>query len=249
MAVEKHEHKGADSPRINWTSLNKDVPQVNTVPTNKALNGERLAFDDGSTQGEYVRINSVWRFLAAGVTTATQASYQSIGITPNVGAWTGGGNNILQNTGIAGQILIPNKIVATSCTYKVVNNTGTIDISIFSEDGQTRYFKEDKVISATGEQTFAFSSAITFEPGIYYAAITVSNNGLGIQTFEDRNGGVGGSPTGNLFPSGEPIITGHFVSSLLVSGSEMPLTFDPTTDLTAGAFQYALATPIIRLDS
>lgn len=58
-----HSHSGGgDQPRIKWTSLIKNIPLVSSAPTNSAVDGEILAYDDGVNFRLYIRINGTWRY-------------------------------------------------------------------------------------------------------------------------------------------------------------------------------------------
>lgn len=115
---------------------------------------------------------------------------------------------------------------------------GTVDIAIYSEDGQTKIFEfETGTISATYTyQTITITPEVYLPAGAYYIAIV-------------GNGSVSASFTGWKSPLDDDTyaLTGGKVTSgyMTVSAGTLPTSFNPVTDITFAHNR----TPILRLDN
>jgi hypothetical protein len=77
---------------------------------------------------------------------------------------------------LIGQIFIPFRITANQISITTINNggtSGTLDITMYSEDGQTQIFSVTtaSINAASNVITSTALSAVVIERGIYYIAI------------------------------------------------------------------------------
>lgn len=133
------------------------------------------------------------------------------------------------------------KITVNKITFNVtaVGAAGTLNIGIFSQDGQTRHISVTTgSISGTGLVTVAVS-AVTLTPGIYYLVVgSVSTASITVSTYADA-----ATISALKLVTSEPRLQGV----LTVTASTMPTTFS-TSD--SGTFQNASDNSmVIRLDN
>lgn len=193
---------------------NADV-LVATTPTN-ADAATSKTYVDARTSGAITSI--VPMPAGGGVTVSTSESM---------------GNN---TTAWFGKFYLPASMTINKLSVNVSAATAsdTLDIGIYSEDGQTKHFEiTTATISGTGVVTTAVSS-VTLPPGMYYTGVCKNGSGthtlttwtFAATTFSD----VAGEDT--------------FAGTKSISAGTLPTTFDPTalTDNNdAGA--------VIRLDN
>lgn len=145
-------------------------------------------------------------------------------------------------TAFLGQIIVPFSITVNKISFAVggVTVAGTIDITLYSEDGQTQIFSTTtNSISTTGVKTVGLS-AVSLSPGVYYIMVNTNSTtnivpyawGQSNEPFTTTNGLLGDVTS-------EPVVRG----TLAISADTPPATFTPSsiTDATE-------STLIIRLD-
>lgn len=144
--------------------------------------------------------------------------------------------------------LLSNPIEVANITIDVlsVSTAGTLDITIYSEDGQSQMIAVTTAsISSAGLVTTAVSPAVFLHPGIYYITVnTNSTTNLNVRSHARcHNEGSAGSYMGenlNRLVTGEPDICGE---DSITAGSP-PSTIDTTT------FQSSAGGPImVRFDN
>jgi len=144
-------------------------------------------------------------------------------------------------TAFVAMVTIPYKITVNKISnyFSTVTGTGTVDLSLYSEDGQTQLFSVTtaSVVSATVYTTAV--SAVEVPAGNYYIMVNPNGAFTACQMYSWATG-VPFQATSSLNDiTSEPIISGTIT---IASGT--PATFNPTADITGGVF-----TPIVRLDN
>lgn len=148
-----------------------------------------------------------------------------------------------------GQVVIPYKITANKISIVNINNAGTdgtLDLSLYSEDGQTRLFSVTtaSITASANVVTTTALSSVVINPGIYYIAIN-PNGTANVSTYFYTNSntvyGTAGLAVGlSGGVSSEPIMTG----TLAISAGTPPATITP------GSITWADNTTLIfRLDN
>ena len=152
-------------------------------------------------------------------------------------------NGLTSSTNMnVGQVVIPAPITVNKVTIRVdvVSVAGTMDISLYTEDGQTQVFSVTTAsISSAGFKTTAVSSVLV-QPGIYYIAIN-SNSTANL----DIAGYTSSAGSNNNFVgwstlSSEPTLEG----SVTITADTPPATITPESISSAVA-----RTLVIRLDN
>ena len=148
-------------------------------------------------------------------------------------------------TAILGQVIVPFQITVNKVSVRLGACPGgdNVDISLYSEDGQTRYFSVTSAVTAGSANTIispAVSSVILY-PGIYYVMINIDST-TGIEFYTWTAAAVPFSTTAGLWSdvSSEPIMCGTYT---ITSGTP------PTTLTLSSITEVASRTPIIRLDN
>ncbi len=164
------------------------------------------------------------------------ATYE-LNIAPQTGSTAGNTNAWV------GQVVIPFKITVNkiSIIVSLVGTAGTLDLSLYSEDGQTRLFSvTTATISATGIITTAVSSVVV-QPGIYYIMLN-PNDTANITTYFWGNQSNPFNVISGFIKDvvSEPVIQGD----LTIAAGTPPTTFSPIA-LTAALYK----TLICRLDN
>lgn len=167
--------------------------------------------------------------------------------TPSIATWltkplapvdAAGTMQLNTNTSMyIGIVDIPHSITVSSITFEVtaVGTTGTLNIALFSEDGQTLYIDQATgSISGAGIVTVA-TTAQVLRAGNYYLGIH-SNSTADITI--NKLGVIDNAK--NLTPVGGAVQVGVAT----ITASTTPSTIDPTTDISASANEY----PLIRFD-
>lgn len=134
----------------------------------------------------------------------------------------------VNTTAYVGQVYIPSKITANKISISVasVSVSGTLDLSLYSEDGQTQLFSvTTATISASGVTTTALS-AIVLVPGIYYIVVN-SNSTTNLVSYTWSTAGAPFNVAGGLSAgvSSEPRLRGE----LTITAGTPPATITPTT--------------------
>lgn len=167
--------------------------------------------------------------ISAGtVTTMTPAT---VAISTAVGT-TAISTNTTMNLGM---ISVNHKIVVNSISLEAtaVGTAGTLDLTVYSEDGQTQPIAVTTAsIAGTGIVTTAVS-AVTLNPGHYYFA--ANPNGTANVTIRI----ITASNVALLNPTGEPVMAG----TLTITAGTPPATFT-NTSITVGT-----SVPWFRLDN
>lgn len=147
-------------------------------------------------------------------------------------------------TAILGQVVIPFSITVNKVSIRNtgVSVAGTLDISMYTEDGQTQIFSVTTAsISGTNTITTTAVSAVSIRAGVYYVLINANSTAnITVQTWESA-----GSPFSNTEDlmsdiASEPVIRG----TLTITADTPPTTFDPTA-----ITESTRCTPIVRLDN
>ncbi len=147
-------------------------------------------------------------------------------------------------TALVGQVVIPFKITVNKISFyvNVVNTAGTLDLSLYSEDGQTRLFSvTTATISTTGIISTTAVSSVVVQPGIYYLMVN-SNGTADIQSYFWGNQQIPFALVPGLVDdvTSEPVMQGD----LTITAGTPPTTFTPTA-ITAGFYK----TIVCRLDN
>lgn len=153
-------------------------------------------------------------------------------------------NMTVNTTAYVGQIVVPFPITVNKISTMIgdVNVTGTMDITIYSEDGQTQ---EIAVTTATITGAGIISvavSAVELEAGIHYLLVN-TNGTLNVANYfwNTRDKAPFGATNGlDEDVSSEPIIQG----TLTITAGTPPATITPTSITGARP-----ATMVIRLDN
>lgn len=129
-----------------------------------------------------------------------------------------------------GQIIVPFKITANKISIYVssTNTSGTFDLTLYSEDGQTRLFSVTTATLSGSVTTFTTAlSAVVINPGIYWIAINPNSTAsLGFAFWSTTSHPFGTATTGiALGVASEPIMQG----SLSITAGTPPATITPTS--------------------
>lgn len=138
---------------------------------------------------------------------------------------------------VAAAYYIPTRITATKIAYKilVVSTAGTLQLGIYSHDGQNKIVDvTTQNIATTGATSTTFTST-TFDPGIYYFALIPK--GTSAITLETYNGLHDELESLDNEPEVAVVQTGQTAGTL-------PATFDPSVEN-----ELSIDTPIWRLDN
>lgn len=143
------------------------------------------------------------------------------------------------------QFFLPAQITVNKLSFKAGSATtpGTVIVSIFSEDGQTRHISVTSgTVNANVIQTVAVS-AVALDPGNYYITLQP----VGTTNVQIASWIINQSPTGATSESlltdisGEPKLSGEYT----VSAGTAPSTITPTSITEVSSAYW----PIIRLDN
>lgn len=148
-------------------------------------------------------------------------------IPQGIGVWGSLGTNArnVNTTGYTWAFYLPHTFVVDKLTIYVsaVGTAGTLDIGIYSEDGQTKEIDITTAsISATGSVTTAVAG-VSLSAGIHYMVI-VPNGTASITT---QIWGQGAFSEDIETADTEPVVQG----ALTVTASTLPTTFNPITDI------------------
>lgn len=247
--------QGSDLPsdsreviNTNFSNLNTDKAELAsptftgtpTLPTGTVAVTQSA--DDNSTA---VATTAYADAAAAAVTTTTALT--SIPV-PNwhIGTETSSG---VENLGMASnttarltQVVVPFKITVNTVSVQAQAATtpGTLNIALYSEDGQTQLFEvTTATISGAGTITTAVSS-VEIPPGIYYSVVSpnASANITVWGWFANTSPFFESQLLGNV--TSKPVLNGE----ITITADTLPATFSPTT-ITADA----LGASALRLDN
>lgn len=133
-------------------------------------------------------------------------------------------------TAYLGQIVVPFGMTINKITIKSagsIGTAGTLDLSLYSETGQTQYFSVTTASVAAADTLYTTAvSSVGVTAGIYY--LMVNTNGTAdvtVQMWQVDGDGVFGTTAGFIGDvTSEPKIQG----SLTITAGTPPATFDPT---------------------
>lgn len=181
--------------------------------------------------------------LTVGSCTGCGSSADALTLVPRsaIGMVSATSSAILDSntTMFIGQVVITSPIVVNKITVYLLEDFAgsfTLDMTLYSEDGQTQLFSvTTSAFSAAKQVKSTTVNAVSLEPGIYYFGVnpsTSANNGFPV--WDDRNT--------NMFRtvSGEPVMSG----TLTITADTPPATIDPTAITSANQ-----KTVLFRLDN
>lgn len=146
-------------------------------------------------------------------------------------------------TASVGLINIPNQIIVNKVSFKTntVTSAATLDISLYSEDGQTRLFSVTTASVDTSGKIFTTAvSSVTLRPGNYYLMVN-GNDSPNLQVLTWTNNSPFGATDGlNGDIASEPILSG----TLAITAGTPPSTISPT-----GITEADSKTLTVRLDN
>lgn len=149
----------------------------------------------------------------------------------------------VNTTANLGQVIVPFEITANKITFSctAVTTPGTVDLSLYSEDGQTRLFSvTTATISGQGLVTTALPSVV-IPPGVYYIAINPNGTAsLSVRTFNNNIDPFSTTNGLQYDVAGEPVMQGTFA----IAAGTPPATFTPSS-----ITELAQTTLIFRLDN
>lgn len=140
-------------------------------------------------------------------------------------------------TGYCMSFDLPFDITVNKLSFRNASVTvsGTCDIGIYSEDGQTKHIDITTATMTGAGVVHTAVSSVSLSAGRYYV-VFVPNGTLNCEPTRYTFVGV------SYADSGEPV----YIGTLTVTAGTLPSTFNPTTDIT---FSSSNTAPIIRLDS
>jgi len=152
----------------------------------------------------------------------------------------------VNTTAIIGQVVIPFKITVNKISVMVnlVTTAGTIDLSLYSEDGQTRLFSVTTASLTTSSIATTGVSAVVVQPGIYYImANSNSTTEANFYTWGDQTNPFTTNAATSLMNgvTSEPVLQG----TMTITAGTPPTTFNPVSAITAVYY----STMIVRLDN
>lgn len=224
---------------VTTTKINDDAV---TFAKFQNITGSRLLGRHDTTSGdmEEISLGSGLSFdtsndaiTASGVTVNTLIPALAAAEANSTVGTIGIGSNTLYYTGL---VVVPFSITVNKISIDVtaVSVGGTLDLSVFSETGQTRHILVTTAsISGTGIVSTAVS-AVSLSPGLYY--IGVNTNAVGTDVTL-RGWGAAAIDLRNV--TSEPI----YLGTIAITGSTTPTTFDPT------ALTVTASAPIFRFDA
>jgi hypothetical protein len=195
-----------------------------------------------------------WQTPASGAGTATFYVPQHLNGQTFGGSFTFASSTVSTTVAHYGAIEISKNITVNKLTFMPCDvgsaATTTIDIALYSADGQTKYFDvtSSAFSSDTDDTTSTVAvSSVALSPGIYYLAIVPNINPSG-----ENEGCLVFSENSReeiAFVASEPLLAG----TRTVAAGTLPSTFDPTAltyPTNIGGVNYTtLGTLYIRLDN
>ncbi len=152
-------------------------------------------------------------------------------------------------TMLVGQVILTAPIIANKISFPMVSNggtTGTLDLTMYSEDGQTQIFSVTtaSLNAATSAIVETALSAVTIPPGIYYIAINPNGTANIFPYFYTTtaipwsDGGLGVGLPGSV--TSKPVMQG----TVTITAGTPPATITP-----ASITEVDTRTLIFRLDN
>lgn len=206
----------------NFTNLNSDKIETSVLDTDGTLAADSDA-KVATQKATKTYVDTELATVVAGGTALTLFPY------PNgASAMSTGTINVTANTtAYLGQIVVPFRITVNKISFRTGTATtpDTVDITFYSEDGQTRVFSVTSAsVSANAVITTSVSS-VTLEPGIYWTMVN-ANSTVNIQIYNWEESSAPFSTTEGLLEdvASEPIVRG----TLTISAGTPPATITPT---------------------
>ncbi len=160
---------------------------------------------------------------------ASGGSDQSLTVTPAPNYPTTGGLTAVNwnsnTTGHFTQFKLGHEIEVNKISFYVDGTpvAGTVDIGIYSEDGQTQLVSLTTAsLSGSGAKTETLGSPVTLPAGVYYLAV-VPNSTASINIYGWQPTNVAAAALNSI--SGEPVLYG----TMTVSAGTLPATFTPSS--------------------
>lgn len=154
-----------------------------------------------------------------------------------VSSGTGTAKTVSSNTTMyVGLVTVPTDMVVNKVsiyTRNTITTSGTVDISLYTGDGQTRLFSVTSgTISASTTVYTTAVSAVTVKAGVYYIALN-SNSTFNAETeFYTLSNAAGFATTGLVDGvTSEPKTQG----TVTITAGTPPSTFNPSSDITYAA--------------
>lgn len=115
------------------------------------------------------------------------------------------------------------KVRAISCYVKAVGTSGTLDLTVYTENGQTQKIAITTAsITATGIVTTAVSPSVTLQPGVYYFGVnTNSTADITLEGYTNSQSPLSRTVSGKS----------DLVGLVTISAGSPPATFNPVSDL------------------
>lgn len=162
-------------------------------------------------------------------------------VEPGVAAIIAGITLSVNTTMFLGQVVIPQDMIVNQVSVLVsaVGGGDTIDITLYSNDGRTRFFS---VTSAAVAGTGPLNTAVpgVFVPaGSYYIAVNPNTGGTTALQFYD---------TENL-PAWLPLINGTIANKAVIEGTLTITAGTPPATVTPSAITSTEGTVAFRLDT
>lgn len=151
---------------------------------------------------------------------------------PNGSDFLGGVTTITINTNTTmyiGQIIIPFKITANKISFSTTaaSTPGTLDITMYSESGQTQIFAVTTAsIPDAADIIETALSAVVINPGVYWIAVNPNSTAaVTVYTYRNNNSGFTGASSLTGGVSSDPVLHG----TLAISAGIPPATITPTS--------------------
>jgi hypothetical protein len=205
------------------TFQNKTITNANNV-----LGGVTMTLGSDATADMYYRSASGVLTRVGAPTTQTP---KPVGVSTAIGT-AAFATNTTQTLGLI-DLTHPMTVNNISIDVTAVGTAGTLDLTLYSEDGQTRHVSTTTAsIAGTGIVTTAVSPAVVLPPGNYYLGVNPNGTAnVTIRMFTLQNVAL-------LNPSGEPVMAG---TQTITAGT-------PATTFTNTAPTSGIACPWFRFD-
>lgn len=147
-------------------------------------------------------------------------------------------------TATVGQIVVPFNITVNKVSIRVgtVNVAGTLDISLYTEDGQTQVFSVTTAsISASNTVVTTAVAGVTVSAGIYYLVVNPNSTAdISVSVWSVVNAPFGTTESLASDVSSEPVMQG----TLTITADTPPTNFTPSS-----ITEVTNSTVVIRLDN
>lgn len=211
---------------ITARSLKSATTTVDVSAATAPTSGQVLTATGAST--------ATWQTINAGYTAKTLFPHFPI-VTAVAGAASTGVTLSSNTTMYVSQVIFQHSIIANKIsifTGNTVTTPGTIDITLYAEDGQSQIFSVTSgTISASTTMYSITLSAVSIPAGIYYLAANSNGTFNGDIAFYNTNlAAAFGSTALKNGVASEPVIEG----SMTITASTPATTFNPVSGITAG---------------